>query len=674
VIDDLHWAQPGLLEIVEHIAESSRESPIMLLFLARPELFDSVEGWGGGKLNSISELLTALSSDGTRQLLDRFPIPPAVVEQVVTTADGNPLFAEQLVAMLVDQGHLVDHEGVLAWSGSSDAVELAMPPSISALLAARIDRLSDAERGVLESAAVIGTVFYVEAVAHLSGISPDEVAHVLGRLVRKELLRSAEATLPGVTAFRFLHVLVRDAAYEGIAKGKRAEWHERLAEWLLELDVGGVENGLVGHHLVAAWRYRRQLGPDDERSRNLASRAAEQLAAASRLLEMSDLAAAASLMEQAVHILPTDSEQRVDLALSLGSQLFQSGELARARALLVPMTSLPSQADSGRARLLISRIDYVTQGDSGMRLAEVVAELIPVLTRAGDHHALSEVYLVQSEYNLTRGDYPAATTSLELAVEHAQLAGDLVGAARARAYLPIVHCFGPTPAEEAIRILDQLAVNAGNDTRVLGEVEQMTCILHAMCGRLDLAKSIAAQARAHLQESGQVLFLANFGQSSGVILTLAKEFDAADREYAESCFALESLGESSYLSTVAGMRAQLLARRGLFDEARRVREYAGAHLTEDDVLTQLLLREVDALLAAVDSPDEARAIIAKAHDESKVFISPDNVGEFHMSAALVGQRIGDSALTERHLLRAQELFRQKGNVVREQAATEALRP
>ncbi len=171
VVDDLHWAEPGLLDVLEHVADWSRDFPIMLIGLARPEFYENRPTWGGGKLNATTLLLTALDDVAAVSLVRRHNLPEVVKQRIVHTAGGNPLFVEQLIAMLADEGHATSADGIATWtSGTAAQVRWAMPPSVSALLAARLDRLPDDERTVLGCAAVIGTVFYAEAITALAGI------------------------------------------------------------------------------------------------------------------------------------------------------------------------------------------------------------------------------------------------------------------------------------------------------------------------------------------------------------------------------------------------------------------------------------------------------------------------------------------------------------------------
>ena len=260
VLDDLQWAEPMLLDVVEDVAASVREAPLLLLCLARPELIDDRPGWGGGKLNASSMLLEPLSDADAERLLDNLlgesDLPDPIRGYIVDASGGNPLFVEELLTTLVERNVLQRHAG--RWTTTESLIPI--PPSIQALLAARIDRLPDDERLVLELASVEGKLFTREVVGSLA---PDDVAPevdvLLDRLVRKELVRPRVA---GGHTFR--HQLIRDAAYGSIPKQVRAELHERVAELLDEDPGGGPEQvEIAAYHREQARRYRAELGSSD---------------------------------------------------------------------------------------------------------------------------------------------------------------------------------------------------------------------------------------------------------------------------------------------------------------------------------------------------------------------------------------------------------------------------
>src|SRR5215211_4817087 len=339
VLDDLHWAEPGLLDLVEHVADYGRGAPILLVAMARPEFLEDRPGWAGGKLNATTLLLEPLDDAEATRLLAALAgpvtLPEAATGPITKAAGGNPLFLEELLAALVEEGRLRRHDG--QWV-AADLADLGIPPSIQALLTARLDRLEGPERAVLERAAVAGQVFDQSAVVALSPPSVRaEVPARLQALVRRELLRPAPARLTGDQGFQFRHLLLRDATYDSIPKQARAELHELFAVWG-ERTAGArlreIEE-IIGYHLEQAWRYRVELGIADERNQRLAGAAARRLGSAGRrALGRGDLPAASKLLERAVSLLPAGDPGGLELLVELADVLVSTGEFARAESVL----------------------------------------------------------------------------------------------------------------------------------------------------------------------------------------------------------------------------------------------------------------------------------------------------------------------------------------------------
>src|SRR6266540_2421000 len=248
VFEDVHWGEPTFLDLVEHVADLSRDAPILLLCIARPELLDSRSAWGGGKLNATNVLLEPLGPEESAELIESLAgaIPDDLRQRILEAAGGNPLFVEEMLAIVPEHGG-----------------DVVVPPTIQALLAARLEQLDPADRGVLERGSVEGQVFHRGAVAALA---PEE-AQVDGRLitlVRKDLVRPEPPLLPDDDAYRFRHLLIRDTAYEALPKAVRARLHERFAVWLEVHGADLVElDEILGYHLEQAYRYRLELGPLD---------------------------------------------------------------------------------------------------------------------------------------------------------------------------------------------------------------------------------------------------------------------------------------------------------------------------------------------------------------------------------------------------------------------------
>ncbi|MDQ3823996.1 MAG: AAA family ATPase, partial [Actinomycetota bacterium] len=262
VFDDVHWGEPPFLDLVEHVAHLSRNAPILLFCLARPELLDHRPAWGGGAPNATNLALDPLGRDEARELIESLAtdgrIDAALRDRILESAAGNPLFVEEMVAMLAEQ----------------ERPDVAVPPTIQALLAARLDGLETREREVLERGSVEGQIFHRGAVLALA---PEET-NVDGRLVglvRKDLVRPEPAVIGDDDAYRFRHLLIRDTAYQALPKATRAVLHERFADWL-ESHAGELVESeeLVGYHLAQAHAYRVELRPADDAAHALAERAA----------------------------------------------------------------------------------------------------------------------------------------------------------------------------------------------------------------------------------------------------------------------------------------------------------------------------------------------------------------------------------------------------------------
>jgi class 3 adenylate cyclase len=327
VFDDIHWGERTFLDLVEAIAAESRPAPILLLCMARPDLLELRPEWGEGTLNADRLPLSSLSDDASEQLVTNLlgasALTPGVRRRITAVTEGNPLFVEEVVAMLVDEG--------LTREGS----ETSLPPTIQALLGARLDRLVREDRAVLERGSVEGKVFHLGAVVQLS--PPDEqplVDERLSRLLEREFLQPGRAGFAGERAFRFRHQLLRDVAYESLPKAVRSELHERFAGWLDEKAANRAQevDEILGHHLQQAYTYRADLGPVDERGRALAARAGNHLGTAgSRAYARGDAAGTRTLLARALTLLPKESGARVDIVRKLDNARFELGEYRQPR-------------------------------------------------------------------------------------------------------------------------------------------------------------------------------------------------------------------------------------------------------------------------------------------------------------------------------------------------------
>ena len=372
VVDDLHWAEPPMLDLVEHVADWSRGVPILLLCLARPELLDVRSGWAGGKLNATSVLLEPLAESEVGALADELlagiDLDDATRVRIIATAEGNPLFLEEMAALARDARGTVD-----------------VPPTIQALLQARLDTLNHDERVVIERGSVEGQVFHRGAVTALASLPQAvDVHEQLGALVRKELVRPDHALIVGDDAYRFRHLLIRDTAYEGLPKAVRADLHERFAGWLDASTQLVEQDEIVGYHLEQAARYRAELDPDDAAGPELAERAATRLGAAGvAAFDRTDLHATRNLLERALALLDEGPLRRSMIPPLVDARL----EVSDVEGLpeLVGELDRGDERDRATATVLRALVDPASGGSRSY--AELEADLDaaqPVLERAGD--------------------------------------------------------------------------------------------------------------------------------------------------------------------------------------------------------------------------------------------------------------------------------------------------
>ena len=269
LFDDIHWAEPTFLDLLEYVTRFSAEHPLLLVCTSRPDLRETRPDWSTlGETIVLEPLSQDQSADLIANLLGTVGLPADVQSRITEAAEGNPLFVEEMLRKLIDERLLERDNG--HWSARGDLSEVAVPGTINALLAARLDQLELEERAVIQRASVVGKVFWWGAVTELS---PEDdrprVGSHLQTLLRKELVHPDRSGFAGEDAFRFSHILVRDAAYGSMPKRSRADLHQRFAGWL-ERKAGdriAEFEEIVGYHLEHAYRYEAELGPVDDEAR-----------------------------------------------------------------------------------------------------------------------------------------------------------------------------------------------------------------------------------------------------------------------------------------------------------------------------------------------------------------------------------------------------------------------
>ncbi|MFN2470819.1 MAG: tetratricopeptide repeat protein, partial [Gaiellaceae bacterium] len=464
--------------------------------------------------------------------------------------------------------------------------DVAVPPNLKALLAARLDGLEQPERSVLERGAVEGELFHRTAVQALS--DDGQVAPRLASLVRKALLRPDTPQLPGEDAFRFRHLLIRDAAYDALPKATRAELHERFAAWLEKRASDLVElDEILGYHLEQAARYKAELGRPDAA---LAERAGERLAAGGRrAIWRGDHRAGRPLVERALELI-RPLRVDVDLEIQAVDEWFAPAEAA-ANAERVALQAREAGDRAGEAlALVVGAYARLQLGDDVVDEVERRARAaLPLLEEVEDHAALGRVwYLIGHGVANSLGRFEEWAHAAEQSLHHWRLAGHDYPVGRSGLTVALV--IGPRPADEALETLDSVLPTNPDPWAQLRRAQ-----LLAMLARFEEASAIARSASERLRELG----IDEVGSEQlAEIATLSGDHASAADYLRQACDMLEARGSWALLSTYAPTLGRSLCALGRHDEAEPLAQRGRELGSEDDLLTQALWRQVQALVHA----------------------------------------------------------------------------
>jgi class 3 adenylate cyclase len=600
VVDDLQWAEPVFVDLVEHVADLSRDAPIFLLCIARTELLDVRPGWGGGKLNATSLLLEPLDAHQCAELMGLLGTDAGLDDELrkrITAASaGNPLYVEEMLAMVREHG---------------GAGEIAVPPTIHALLQARIDSLDGDVRVVMERGAVEGEVFHRGTVAELAPPAVrDGVETHLATLVRKELIRATAAQFPEDEGFRFRHLLIRDAAYESLPKATRAELHEHFADWLATHDLVEADE-IVGFHLEQAHRYRAELDAGDPALDGLARRASAHLADAGRgALDRSDFHAGASLLTRATELLPERDEARLALGPDLASVLSETNA-DDAWAVLAEASEAVDPETRARAKVIMATWALTgTQDWPAEKRDAWRSEAHAVLEDIGDEYGIALYWWSVGLEAWFRLRAAAAADAFEKSLHHLERADgreqDRLGLV-VRHQLLSSYFFSTMPVDEAIARVQALRTR---ELGFLAEAWERTVLarLASMKGEFDEARELVSGARQAYTDAGLLASGAAIALSEASIERRAGDHAAAERALREGLAVLEEMDERAYRPTLAVILASVLYEEGRYDEVATLCEQARSTSGADDLVNFIYIDALSGCLAARrGSIDEARA-------------------------------------------------------------------
>ena len=585
VFEDIHWSEDPMLELIEHLAEWVRDAPLLLLCLARPELLETRPGWGGGRVRALAVELEPLPRRESEQLVDaliaELDVPRELRESVLEKTEGNPLFVEETMRMLSEEGD----------GGSAERI----PDTLQALIAARIDRLPPAERTVLRYASVIGRIFWGGALARLAPVAEDPGDLVDALVDREFVLREPRSSITGETAYRFKHVLIREVAYHGLAKSTRASLHARFAAWLGER-AGEELVEIRAYHLDQAAALHAELdGAPPAELRTDAAAALE--VAGRRAFSREAFKTARKLLRRSADLEPTLERQYLAAraAWRLADFAAVSVEMERVRAAAEEAGDKKLQ---GRALTALAEVALLQQADV-RRARELSEQALAVLDGVVHPDTRFEALMVRGQVDEWVGDTSGAERLARQALAVAEDAGrkdleSIVTLGLASAAI-IRHDFDD--AETLVERAGELAAQSGT---LNGRAQALAArgMLERARGNFDAAQAALEEARALFEEVGAAAGRARAGLHLGIVAFRRGDLARAEKVLRETLRTMSQLGDRGHLCEAQRRLAQVLAAAGRVDEAERLalaaRETVGPEDRYSSVTTQLALGVVRA--------------------------------------------------------------------------------
>ena len=662
VIDDIHWAEPTLLDLIEYLVDFGRDAPMLILCTARAELLDTRPGWTTPRRDATLLTLEPLPADQVEMLVDELgDVTANDRARIIEAAEGNPLFVEQLVAMRAES--------------TSGEEAFAIPPTIQALLAARIDRLHSDERAVIERAAVEGRLFHRSSVQQLL---PEPARLDVGRklltLVRRQFIHPDRAELPGDDGFRFDHILIRDAAYDSLPKKMRAELHERYANWLEERLAVDAPPEILGYHLEQAHRYRVAMG---DAKVGLGERAAEKLlAAASAASVRQDIPAEVVLLERAAALLPGGAVRRARVLRDLGSALGKAGDDAKAIERLKEAEDLARALGDGSVEWLarLQRRALETrqnpEGAAEMLVREGKAALE---ARPGDDEVAARAWWLISNAHQWKGHLAEGHRAAQVGWEHARRTRD------AELEIDLIYpsgpaiAFGPIPVEDGFGWVSRVVESAQNRQAAENWSWHMLAHLNARLGDFDAARTAMNSWRSQMRELGQMMRYYGTADCAWDVCWLAEDWVSGERALREAYEELERTGERAARPVIAAYLAEALFRQGKIEEADFFSHVAEELAARDDVQSEAAWRRIRArILAERGEVEEAVTLAGRSVELLAVTDLLDEHAIAQLVLAEVLRTAGDIEAARVATQEATRLFERKGNLVG-RARAEALR-
>jgi len=675
VIDDIHWAEPALLDLIEHVATLTSDVPLLIVCTARPELAEVAPGWSDAVPHALRQTLDPLGTTDIdallNRLLDGLQLPERLRARIVTASEGNPLFVEELVRMLIDDDILVRTDD--GWVATAELTDLVIPPSVTAILASRLDRLDPSEHALIQRAAVMGREFYRDALEHLSGAGAlPRLEDDLRSLVSKQLVQRLGRGFGGSETYRFFHLLTRDAAYASVPKEIRIVLHEWFADWL-EAGAGTRSTEyeeIIGYHLEQAVRHLRELGRLDGHDIALGARAGRWLSAAGRRsLARDDMSAAANLLERAAAMLQVADPERPALLRDLATALVARGRFEDAeRALNQANESARLAEDHALADLAVLDGHFIrlqTQPDRAFEeVRRATDDAYRAFSEAANDIGLARVWRLRAELDWMACAYGRTTEALDRALRHAHHAGEIREESAITVWLASCLALGPTPATEAVARCHELLDRMRGSRRVEAAVCTVLAYLSGMAGVEADARRYLERSRRRHEELGLTFSRAHWTVLSGMALLFVGDLKGAEAELRWGYETLRDMGERAALSTVAAYLARVLVAQRRYAEAEALTVESEQTAAAGDLASQIAWRgtRLPCRLAAGDTTgaqDLGREALALAENTDDLEL----LAYAHAGLAAVLAATGDSHGAAEETAAAASAYRAKGDVV-----------
>ncbi len=667
VFEELHWAEPTLLSLVELISTTLGDSPVVVVCSARPELLENRPEWGDdtrGLILRLSPLSRPAAAQLLATLLDE-RLERSLEEQLMEASQGNPLFLTQIASMLLEEG-LVERVGGRLVA----AVDVAatVPASIQALLAARIDALPDDEATLLTRASVLGSEFDLCDAIHLT---PDRLHSDLPLLA--ESLRRRGFLLPldiGATVFRYANLLIRDVAYEQLTKTTRAELHAATADRFrtISRERAAEFDEIIGYHFEQAFRYQTDIRPITGIDRALADQAAEHLVRAGRrALLRDDATAAARLLKRGEALLSDDNADRARVLTELGEALFAGGRLREAdqRFAEVQANETADQLTRTLARLRRSELRMQMESPrtkATLAIEREAREAMDLFTAHGDDQAVVRAGWLLFMTSMKLGQAAVAQSAVDQLRESARRLG-VPNTGRLPGAQAMIMAWGPTPVPEALSHTAELLLAVRGDPSAEPLVLAVHAFLLALDNRLAEARQALVRQREALESSGQrVLMWASWGQSTGRVELAAGDPLRAEAALRESYEALRDIGERGFASTLAGQLAHVLIAGGRYAEAAPFVAECRRAARGADAYSEVLWRTAQARrLVASGDLSSARQMAAKGSALALRTEWPNVQGDALLDQCHVLTAVGDRGAAAEVARHALAIYQGKAN-------------